>query len=219
MGAAIARKLRENGFEIAVLSPSGSGEKLGIELGGFGVTGTNESSADIERLLKGCVARWGRIDVLVNGAGHGPKGPLLDLTDDDWQAGMDAYLMNVIRASRLVIPQMLAQQGGAIINISSFGAVEPDALYSTSSVFRAALAAFTKMLSTQHASNGVRINNVLPGFVNSKPAKLELMMRVPMRRYADVVEVAELVAFLASERAQYITGQNLRIDGGLTHSV
>src|SRR5579871_4599606 len=89
MGAAAARRLASDGFAVAILSSSGKGEALANELRGFGVTGSNQSNDDLKRLVDGTMARWGRIDVLVNSAGHGPRAPILDITDDQWRAGMD----------------------------------------------------------------------------------------------------------------------------------
>jgi NAD(P)-dependent dehydrogenase (short-subunit alcohol dehydrogenase family) len=219
MGADAARRLAADGFRVGVLSSSGKGEALGIELGGFGVTGSNLAAADLQRLVDGALQRWGRIDVLVNSAGHGPKGALLDLGDEAWHTGMEVYLMNVIRATRLVTPVMQRQRGGAIVNISSFAAVEPDPVFPTSAVFRAGLAAFTKLYADQHAAEGIRMNNVLPGFIDSLPEKAERRAAIPMQRYGRAAEVASLVAWLASDEGAYMTGQNLRLDGGLTRSL
>lgn len=219
MGAVAARRLAADGFRVGVLSSSGKGEALGIELGGFGVTGSNLAAADLQRLVDGALQRWGRIDVLVNSAGHGPKGALLDLGDEAWHTGMEVYLMNVIRATRLVTPVMQRQRGGAIVNISSFAAVEPDPVFPTSAVFRAGLAAFTKLYADQHAAEGIRMNNVLPGFIDSLPEKAERRAAIPMQRYGRAAEVASLVAWLASDEGAYMTGQNLRLDGGLTRSL
>src|SRR6476659_5837437 len=96
MGAAAARRLAADGFKVAVLSSSGKGEALGNELGGFGVTGSNQSVADLKRLVDGTVERFGRVDVLVNSGGHGPRAPITEITDEQWHAGLDTYLMNVI---------------------------------------------------------------------------------------------------------------------------
>jgi NAD(P)-dependent dehydrogenase (short-subunit alcohol dehydrogenase family) len=219
MGAAAARKLAADGFRVGVLSSSGKGEALGLELGGIGVTGSNQSSDDLARLVDLAMQRWGRIDVLVNSAGHGPRAPVLELTDEQWHAGLDVYLLNVIRAARLVTPVMVKQQGGAIINISTAWVFEPSPMFPTSAVFRAGLAAFTKLFADQHAAAKVRMNNVLPGWIDSLPEKDERRDSVPMQRYGSSAEVAATIAFLASEGAAYITGQNIRVDGGLMRSL
>lgn len=219
MGAAAARRLAADGFQVGVLSSSGKGEALASELGGVGVTGSNQSTQALRQLVDLAVARWGRVDVLVNSAGHGPKGPLLEISDDDWHKGMETYLLNVVRATRLVAPLMKAQQGGAIINISTAWAFEPSELFPTSGVFRAGLAAFTKVFSDTHAQFNIRMNNVLPGWIDSLPATEARRERVPLQRYGKSEEIAATIAFLASEGAAYITGQNLRVDGGLTRSV
>src|SRR5262245_29038205 len=183
MGADAARRLRDDGFEIGILSSSGKGETLAAELGGVGVTGSNQSNEDIARLVDEAMRRWGRIDVLVNSAGHGPRAPILELTDEDWHRGLDVYLMNVIRATRAVAPVMVRQKSGAIINISTCAAFEPDPVFPTSGVFRAGLAAYAKLFSDQYAADNVRMNNVLPGFIDSLPEKEQFRARVPMGRY------------------------------------
>ncbi|AWB21180.1 3-oxoacyl-ACP reductase [Methylobacterium currus] len=219
MGAAAARKLAADGFQVAILSSSGKGEALAASLGGLGVTGSNRSTEDLARLVEGTMARWGRVDVLVNSAGHGPKGPLLDLTDEDWTRGMEVYFLNVVRPTRLVTPIMQRQGGGTIINISTFAAFEPDQAFPTSGVFRSGLAAFTKLFSDRYAPDNIRMNNILPGFVDSLPEKPGIRDRIPMGRYGREDEIAAVVSFLASVGAGYITGQNLRVDGGITRSV
>ena len=219
MGADAARKLADDGFKIGILSASGKGEALGRELGGFGVTGSNLDHEALNALVVGAKERWGRVDVLVNSAGHGPKGPVLEISDDDWHQGMEVYLMNVIRPTRIVTPLMQEQGGGAIINISTFAAFEPDPLFPTSCVFRAGLAAFTKLYSDKYASANIRMNNVLPGFIDSLPETEDRKARIPMGRYGFVSEVSSLIAWLASQDGAYMTGQNLRIDGGLTCAV
>jgi len=125
----------------------------------------------------------------------------------------------VIRPTRLVTPLMQAQKGGAIINISTAWAFEPSAMFPTSAVFRAGLAAFTKIFTDAHAADNIRMNNVLPGWIDSLPQQDARRDSVPMKRYGKVEEIAATIAFLASDGAAYITGQNIRVDGGLTRSV
>jgi NAD(P)-dependent dehydrogenase (short-subunit alcohol dehydrogenase family) len=219
IGAGAARRLAADGFHIAVLSSSGKGEALAAELGGLGITGSNQSDDDLARLVDGAMARWGRIDALVNSAAHGPRAPVLELTDEQWHTGMDVYFLNVVRPTRLVTPIMQSQGGGAIVNVSTFAAFEPDPVFPTSGVFRAGLAAFTKLYADRYAADDIRMNNVLPGFIDSLPEKEEFRERIPMGRYGHVDEVSELISLLASDRAAYITGQNIRIDGGITRHV
>lgn len=219
MGAAAARRLAADGFKVAILSSSGKGEALAAELGGFGITGSNQSSDDLTRLVDGAMERYGRVDVLVNSAGHGPRAQILEITDEQWAKGMDVYLLNVIRPTRLVTPIMQAQKSGTIINISTAWAFEPSAMFPTSAVFRAGLASFTKIFADTYAAENIRMNNVLPGWIDSLPATEERRDGVPMKRYGTSEEIAATIAFLASDGAAYITGQNLKVDGGLTRHV
>ena len=219
MGAEAARRLAAEGYGVAILSSSGKGEALATELGGVGVTGSNRSMADLQRLVDLAMDRWGRVDVLVNSAAHGPKGPVLEISDEAWHEGMEVYLLNVVRPARIVAPIMAAQGGGSIVNISTFAVFEPDPLFPTSGVFRAALASFTKLFADRYAADNVRMNNILPGFIDSLPETEDRRARIPAGRYGTVREVSSLIAYLASDDAAYITGQNIRIDGGLTRSV
>lgn len=219
IGADAARKLAADGYRVAVMSSSGKGEALGKELGGIGYTGSYLVPADLESFVAQVIEAWGRIDGVVNCAGHGPKGDVLGISDDEWHTGMDYYLLNVIRVTRLVTPHMEKNGVGSIVNISTFATFEPDPDFPTSAVFRAGLAAWSKLYADKYAATGIRMNNVLPGFIDSLPEKAERTARIPMGRYAKVQELSEVIAFLVSEKSSYMTGQNIRVDGGLTHSV
>lgn len=219
MGAACARKLAADGYKVAVLSSSGKGEALAKELGGIGVTGSNQSNDDLKRLVDETMAKWGRVDALINSAGHGPRDEILKITDEQWHTGMDVYLMSAIRPTRLVAPIMAAQKEGSIVNISTAWAFEPSPMFPTSGVFRAGLAAFTKLFADQYAASNVRMNNVLPGWIDSLPQQDARRDSVPMQRYGKSEEIAATVAFLVSDGAGYITGQNLKVDGGLMRGI
>lgn len=219
MGAAIARELAANDYRVALMSNSGGAEVLAGELDGFGMTGSVTDAGDLEALVNRTLAAYGRIDAVINNTGHPPKGPLLEIPDEDWHLGLDMVMLNVVRMARLVTPIMQGQGGGAIVNISTFAAFEPDAAFPVSSSLRAALASFTKLYADRYAGEGIRMVNVLPGFVDSYPESDENLSRIPMGRYARVTEIAKTVRFLISADAGYITGQNIRVDGGITRSV
>jgi NAD(P)-dependent dehydrogenase (short-subunit alcohol dehydrogenase family) len=156
---------------------------------------------------------------VVNHTGHPPKGPILDISDADWHKGLDMLLLNVIRMAKLVTPIMVKQGAGAMVNISTYAVFEPESTFPVSGTLRAALASFTKIYSDQYASQGIRMNNLLPGFIDSLPETEERKKRIPMGRYGTVDEIAKTTRFLLSADASYITGQNIRVDGGITRSV
>ena len=219
IGAAIAKELSANGYNLALMSPSGSAEALAASFGGVGLKGSVTETSDLEKLVKLTMDRYGRIDAVVNHTGHPPKGPLLEIPDADWHMGLDMLLLNVIRMMRLITPIMIQQGSGAIVNILTYPIFEPDATFPVSGVIRAGLANFTKMYSDQFAAQGIRMNNVLPGFIDSLAETEERKRRIPMGRYGTVDEIAKTVRFLLSPEAGYITGQNIRVDGGITRSV
>ena len=170
-------------------------------------------------MVDSTISTFGKVDAVVNNTGHPPKGDLLSISDADWHLGMDLLLLNVVRMARLVTPIMERQGGGSIVNISTYAAFEPDLAFPVSSSLRAALGDFTKLYADCYASSGIRMNNVLPGFTESYPENPENVAQIPMGRYGLVDEIAAAVAFLISKDAGYVTGQNLRVDGGLSRSI
>jgi NAD(P)-dependent dehydrogenase (short-subunit alcohol dehydrogenase family) len=146
----------------------------------------------------------------------------LNLDDSTWHANLDLILLNVIRMARLVTPAMIEQGGGSIVNISASDAYEPDLQFPIGSTYRAGLGAWTKLYATRYASAGIRMNCVLPGIIlprSPEPAREDIAKSVPMGRSGNYEEIASVVAFLVSDAASYITGQNLRVDGGMTKAV
>ena len=216
MGADVVRRLAADGWNVAVLSSSGKGEALAKEFGGVGVTGSNQSDADMERLVSETMDRWGRVDALVNSAGHGARGVISEIGMDDWRSGMEIYFYSVARAVRLVTPIMLRQGGGSIVNISSYAGVHPEIRFPISSVTRGALSNYTRLYARTHAKHQIRMNNVLPGFVDSMPPEDEFMSLIPMGRYSTMYEISSLISYLLSDAAGTVTGQEIIIDGGIT---
>ena len=219
MGGAIARELASKGYALALTSPSESCEKLAKELGAVARRGRTENADDIKGIVDLALDTYGRIDAVVNFAGHPPKGDLIDISDENWSLGNDMMVLSVVRMTRLVTPVMLSQGKGAFVNISTFAAFEPSLGFPVSCAYRAALGAFTKLYADRYAENNIRMNSVLPGFIDSLESKPGTAEKVPMKRIGKVSEIAGTVAFLLSDAAGYITGQNLRVDGGLTRHI
>lgn len=219
MGGACAREFSSQGYRLVLMARGEEIFSLADELSAFAIQGSVTSKDDLRSLVDTAMGKYGRIDVVVNNTGHPAKGDLLSLSEEDWHAGLDLVLMNVIKLAKLVTPIMKKQGSGALTNISTFAAFEPSLSFPISSAFRAALAGFAKMYADNYAADGIRMNNVLPGFIDSYEVSDETLKNIPMGRPGMVEEVAKTVYFLSSENASYITGQNVKVDGGLTRSI
>ena len=218
MGAACARLLAQRGYRLALFARGSELGNLATELDALAVTGDLADSAAIEQLVHQTQQRYGRVDAVVNNTGHAAKGDLLTLTDEDGHRGLDLLLLNVIRPARLVTPIMLAQErSGAFVNISSFAAVEPDLHFPVSAIIRAGLSA--KLYVQQYGSRGLRMNNVLPGKIDTYPVSAEAVRQIPLARPGTADDVARLVAFLLSDDAAYLASQDLLVDGGLVRAM
>ena len=189
-------------------------------------------AGDLERVVAAAVERFGRLDILVNNAGASAAGPFADVADEAWQADLDLKLFAAIRACRLALPHLRAAGGGSIINLLNIGAKQPGAASVPTSVSRAAGLALTKALSKEYAADNIRVNALLIGMIKSGQHERAWRARgadgsldafydgmarqrgIPLGRVGEAAEAGDLIAFLASERAAYVTGVGINLDGG-----
>lgn len=219
IGRACAEELSERGYALVLLARSPEIVEIARELGGIGHIGSVSEKEDLHELVNLAHETYGRIDSVVINTGHPPTGDLLSITDEEWLDGANMILMNVIRLSREITPIMQAQGGGSFVNISTLGAVEPRLTYPVSSTLRGALSNFTKLFADRYAAENIRMNSVLPGSIDNHEISTESLDAIPMKRGGTVEEIAKTVAFLLSDDARYITGQNIRVDGGFGRAV
>jgi NAD(P)-dependent dehydrogenase (short-subunit alcohol dehydrogenase family) len=219
IGAACARLLAARGYRLALFSRSDKLLPLAKELGAVAVLGDLALEPDLQRFAEAALNRYGRIDAVVLNTGHAAKGDLLNLGDEDWLQGFDLLVLPVIRMVRIAAPVMAGQGQGAFVNISSFAAREPSLAFPISAALRAAVTNYAKIFSQQFAGSGLRMNNVLPGWIDSHPVAEAARQMIPARRPGTPEEVAQATAFLLSDEARYITGQSLLVDGGLVKGV
>lgn len=197
------------------------------------VAGDISSAADLEKWYRQTVQRFGQVDILVTNTGGPPIKRFQELTDDQWQAGVESTLMNVVRLSRFVIPGMQAKRWGRIIHLTSLVAKQPVDELTISSTLRAGLSGLTKTMANQLGPDNITVNAILTGHIltDRQYAIAEVRTKergitheqyfaqasaeIPLRRLGEPREVGEVVTFLASERASYISGVSLQIDGGL----
>lgn len=187
-------------------------------------------AADCERFINEVVKRFGGVDILLNNAGTSKRGNFLDLTDDEWAADLELKVFGAVRCSRLVIPHMKKRGGGRIINITISSAKQPGAGSYPTSVSRAAGLAITKALSKEFAADNILVNTICIGKIKSgqherriknEGLKAEdyyatLSKEIPLKRAGEAQEVANVIAFLASGAASYVTGTSINLDGGIS---
>ncbi|WP_347312679.1 SDR family oxidoreductase [Defluviimonas sp. SAOS-178_SWC] len=219
MGAATAREMDKRGYKLALMSPSESCEKLAVELGGVAHRGKAETAGDTQAIFDLAMESYGRVDACLIHVGGPPKGDLLAIPEEDWDRAHEMVLKPVIRMAKLLGPVMEKQGGGSIVNITTFSAFEPSLAFPTSSVYRVGVSSFTKLFSDRYGPANIRMNCLLPGFTDSLDLPQKYADMSALGRLARVEEQAKAAAFLLSDDSSYITGQSLRVDGGVTRSM
>ena len=186
--------------------------------------------AEVEAFVTATVARWGGVDILVNNAGTSAAAAFVDVTDAQWQADLDLKLMAAVRFCRLTIPHMQRRGGGRIVNVTTIGGKAPAARSLPTSVTRAAGINLTKSLATEYAVDKILVNTICLGVAKSaqwerrkgpeaEAHRSQVEKRIPLGRFGEAEEFADLVAFLCSDRAAYITGTAINFDGGMSATV
>ena len=200
IGEACARKLSELNYNLVLMSRSKKIITLADELECLALEGSVTEKDDLKKVVQLALDSFGSLDSVVNNTGHAPKGDLLEISDQEWYSSIDILLMNVIRISRFIVPAM-KENGGSIVNISAFGAENPSLDFPTSSVVRSALTSYTKLFSRKHGKYNIRMNNLLPGFVDSYSVTDDIRKNIGLEREASVNEIANGVSFLLSEES------------------
>jgi 3-oxoacyl-[acyl-carrier protein] reductase len=237
IGLAIAKALAAEGCVVSICARSeeqlsAAAAEIGEDTRSYVVDVS--SPDDLAWWYKQTIEDLGAPSILVTNTGGPPAGAVMGLTDDQWKQGVEGTLMNVVRLTRLVQPDMAAAKWGRIVHITSLVAKEPSTLLPISSTLRAGMMALTRVQATELAPNGITVNSVLPGHtwtdrqkhlaeiraqrdgITVEEAVRQSVSEIPMGRFAEPEEIAAAVTFLCSQPAGYITGTNLLVDGGIT---
>lgn len=192
---------------------------------------------DIQKLVAKTVERFGRLDVVVTNAGGPPPGEFMKFTDEDWEKAFHLSFMSALRLAREAVPHMRKVGGGRVVNITSYSVKEPIAGLVLSNAIRSAVIGLAKTLSRELAKDNILVNNICPGRIDTERTRKlnqaraerlkrpveeinrEMAAEIPLGRYGTAEEMADLIVFLASGRASYITGTTIQIDGGLVRGI
>ena len=229
IGKEIALELAKNGFDIAVnyRSMQDDMEDLKKEIESNNVrcefVGADVANFEqCENMVKETIEKYGKIDVLVNNAGITKDGLIMRMKKEDFEAVIDINLVGTFNVTRNVIPYMIKQKSGRIINVSSVVGVAGNAGQTNYSASKAGVIGFTKSLAKEVASRNILVNAIAPGFIDTDMTKVlsdnvkeGINAQIPLKRMGTPNEVAKVVKFLASEDSSYITGQVINIDGGM----
>jgi 3-oxoacyl-[acyl-carrier protein] reductase len=236
IGKATVLRLAQEGAHVALCGRrqepldkvASEAQKHGVQT--LAMAADMSKAADVERFMKAVVDRFGRIDILVNNAGTSKRGAFLELSDDEWSADLELKVFGAIRCTRLAVPHMKKNGGGRIVNITISSAKQPGAESYPTSVSRAAGLAITKALSKEFAADNILVNTVCIGRIKSGQHErrytkegrsaeqyyAESAKGIPMGRVGEAEEVANVIAFLVSGAASYVTGSSVNLDGGMS---
>ena len=244
LGRAVAEELGAEGASLVLCARGGQSlaeacDRIERTTGApvLGVTGDVSSSSDVSSVVDAALERFGRVDILVTNAGGPPAGTFESLSAQDWEAAVRLTLTSVLNLTRAVLPGMRERRWGRILNVTSIAVKQPVENLMLSNSLRAAVTGFARTLANEVAADGITVNNLLPGYMRTE--RVEELVRsaagregvaeadvrarwekeIPMRRLGEPHEFAALAAFLASERASYITGTSITVDGGWVRSL
>ena len=229
VGRAIALKLAEVGATVVVndIGEAGPVESVAEEIKAMSrqslaVLADVSSSPDVARLVETTMATYGKVDILVNNAGITRDQLLVRMSDEDWDKVLSVDLKSVFLCTRAVLRHMIKQRWGSIISIASIVGVVGNQGQANYASAKAGIIGFTRTVAKEVASRGITANAIAPGFIDTdmtqrlgEDRKQEIKRRIPVNYFGSPRDVAEAVAFLASEEARYITGQVLNVDGGM----
>ena len=227
IGKAIALKLAEAGAAVVVNSRSEAATAVAAEINGTGkkstaILGDVSSAADVTRLIEQTLAAYGKVDILVNNAGITRDNLLIRMSDEEWDSVLNINLKSVFLCTRAVMRSMLKQRSGRIVNITSIAGIIGNPGQANYVSAKAGIIGFTRSIAKEVGSRGITVNAIAPGFIDTDMTKnipekqrQGLASRIPLGCFGTPGDIAEAVAFLASDGARYITGQVLSVDGGL----
>ena len=230
IGKAIAMKLAENGATLVIndVGDSAPAEQTVTEIKNLNrqaiaIMADVSSSADVAKMVETAIAAYGKVDILVNNAGITRDQLTMKMTDEEWDKVLAIDLKSVFLCTRAVLRPMLKQRSGRIISMSSVVGIIGNAGQANYAAAKAGIIGFTKTIAKEVASRGITVNAVAPGFIDTpmtqvlpEERKQALMNNIPLGYLGTPRDIAETVAFLASEEARYITGQVISVDGGIS---